>query len=70
MSVAQYSDLAEELERAVQNLRIIMAENADDMMVSLTPNTTHKTANELSDDVKLEQWQELMKFSNSDTDHI
>ena len=70
MSVAQYSELAEELERAVQTLRIIMAENADDMMASLTPNTTHKTANELSDDVKLEPWQELIKFSNSDTDHI
>lgn len=43
MSVAQYSDLADqELERAVQNLRIIMSENADEMMASLAPNITHK----------------------------
>ena len=54
MSVAQFSDLAEELERAVQNLQIVMAENADEIMASLTPNTTQNAANELANNVEVE----------------
>lgn len=69
MSVAQYSELAEELERAIQNLRIIMADNADEMMASLAPNTTHEATNELSDDVKMEPWQELIKITNDNSDN-
>ena len=67
MSVAQYSELAEELERATQNLRIMMADNADDIMVSLAPNTIHEEPNDLANNVKLEPWQELMKITNTTT---
>lgn len=69
MSVAQFSDLADELERAVQNLRIVMAENAEEIMASLTPNTTQNAANELANDVEVEPWQELIKIRNNDSDH-
>jgi len=70
MSVAQFSDLAEELERAVQNLRIVMAENADEIMASLIPNTTHNAANELASDIEVEPWQELLRIRNNDSDDI
>lgn len=66
MSVAQFPDLAEELERAVQNLQIVMAENADEIMASLAPNTTQNAANELAGD--REPWQELVKIRNNDSD--
>ena len=68
MSVAEFSDLAEELERAVQNLRIVIAENADEIMASLTPNTTHNAANELASDIEVEPWQEPIKIRNNDSD--
>ena len=68
MSVAQFSDLAEELERAIQNLRIVMAENADEIMPSLIPNTTHNAAIELASDREVEPWQELIKIGNNDSD--
>ena len=68
MSVAQFSDLAEELERAVQNLRIVMAENADEIMASLTPNTTHNAVNELASEIDVEPWQQLIKIRNNDSD--
>ena len=68
MSVAQFSDLAEELERAVQNLRIVMAENADEIMASLTPNTTHDAVNELASEIEVEPWHQLIKIRYNDSD--
>ena len=47
-----------------------MAENADEIMASLTPNTTHNAVNELASEIEVEPWQQLIKIRNDSDDNI